>query len=804
MISETSASWIKHVALALACAAAILFIHPFALTLTVPAAAWLPAGIALGAMIVLGPRLWPGALVGWAAAAAATGLPPLAAVLSAMAGTAGAAAGAALFRRVGADPTLERFRDVGWMLLGAVPVAATVTAVAGYLALRVTGLPPVAQGAGAGLPGYAVCALYSVLGFAPLAMGVSLRQRLAATARKWAELGAIAAIRAATTLLTAMATPYPVQLAMVVFNFPLLAWTALRFNLLVVGLLLSFTLFWGMAATTMGLGPLQDFGAVERWVPLTGFTVLATVMALLAHAAMSAARRLQRDLIASEQRLHDIAESASDFFWETDEKGRLLYVSERFTEFVGSETEVLLGRLGFEDALSELRAGDWPEVTDSIRRRRAYRNLRVPVTIMTGEQRVLQVSGKPVFEADGTFRGYRGACSDITEQLAAADALFQAQKMETVGQLTGGLAHDFNNLLAVIIGNMELSEEAVRDDAPTRAMVRKAIDAAERGALLIQRLLAFSRRQALSPRMVDVAEQITGLEDILRQAAGDGVAVRTDLEAGLWQIRVDPTQLEAALLNMALNSRDAMNGSGRLEIVARNVAVGDDARGRDPLMPGDYVSLAVTDTGEGMSEETLAHIFEPFFTTKETGRGSGLGLSMVYGFVRQSGGGIDAASTPGKGTTITLFLPRHQETQADTRDGVAAEPLSGAGEHILLVEDDPDVRDLMARRLQLLGYDVTVAEDGHRALGMLPQQRDIDLLLTDIVLPGGLYGDNLAQQARALRPGLKVLFMSGYPKTARDRMADDNAAILRKPFRNQELAQALHRALHEAAPRGNA
>ncbi|MBI1180300.1 MAG: PAS domain S-box protein [Alphaproteobacteria bacterium] len=795
MVPKSSSQWVWCGVLALACMTASAASASLTLTLGIPPPAWVPAGLAFGALAAWGLALWPGALLGWLLGALAAGLAPPDALIAAAAGTAGAAAGAAVFRWAGARPQLDRFRDVGILLLGALPLDAAVSAVAGSAGFAATGLA--ARGLVPLLLGGLVCAAFSLMAFTPLALGLRTSRWPRWTVRQWWELAAVFAVKTVSAAALVLPLPQAVHLAILILNFPILAWMAMRFNLLALGALLALTLGWGLVGTAMGYGPLVVVGYPALWFPLTGFAVLASSTSLLLYAATEVARRMRRDLTVSERRLRDIADSASDFFWETDESGRLLYVSERFAEFVGSETEVLLGRLGFEDTLAELRAGDWPEVTEAIRQRRGYRNLRVPVTVMSGDQRVLQVSGKPVFDDAGVFRGYRGACSDVTEQLEAADALFQAQKMETVGQLTGGLAHDFNNLLAVIIGNLELAEEYLDGMAEAAGMVRKAIDASERGALLIQRLLAFSRRQALSPRVVDVNALVSGFADIIRQAAGDGVAVKRTLHSGLWLVRVDPTQLESAILNLALNGRDAMKQGGTLTIETRNQAVGEgDGAVGDGLVPGDYVTVSVSDTGCGMDEETLSRVFEPFFTTKETGRGSGLGLSMVYGFARQSGGAVDARSTPGEGTTMTVYLPRHAEADgAGTGIGGGDAVPHGRGERILLVEDDPGVRDLMARRLLQLGYQVSVAEDGAKALALLGREPGIALLLSDIVLPGGLYGDNVAQEARKLRPDLKVLFMSGYPKTARDRIGGEEMPVLRKPFRNQDLARQLRRLL---------
>jgi PAS domain S-box-containing protein len=798
MIPRSRSDLIANALLALACAALAGLAGDYAIPGPLPPQSWWPAGVALGALIGFGTAVWPGVLAGWLAGAWYAGASPAAALGFAAAGTAAALAGALAFRRLGLAPGLDRMRDVALTLGAVIPGVALLAAL--------LGLAPALLSDGDGLAGplavQTAAALFSAMAFVPLLLGLAQGRPIATGAGRWLEFAAIVGLKTLTAVLISFSDlPYPVKLAFVVMSFPLLAWMAVRFNLLATGVLVAITLLYGMAGTVQGAGPLHQFAPGGQWTTLSVFGVLSAATALMLHAAVEAMRRVQRDLADSERRLRDIADSASDFFWETDAQGRLLYVSERFADFVGSQTEVLLGRFGFRDEIDTLTEADWPRLTESLKARAPYRNLRVPITTMTGARKVLQVSGKPMLDAAGRFLGYRGACSDVTDQIESADALFQAQKMETVGQLTGGLAHDFNNLLAVIIGNLELAEDALDDRERAGALLRKALGAAERGATLIQRLLAFARRQALSPRVVDVNALIAGLGDILEHSLGDRIALRRDLAADPWLVRVDPSQLEAAILNLALNARDAMETGGLLSIATRNAPVGaDDWHGRDPLQPGDYVAVSISDTGSGMAPETLARAFEPFFTTKEAGRGSGLGLSMVYGFVRQSGGAVDARSAPGAGTTITLYLPRHVEAGAEAGAAAPGAPV-GRGERILLVEDDAALRDLVARRLAALGYDAVAVEDARAALDRLGDGADIDLLLTDVVLPGGMYGDALAEEARRRRPDLPVLFMSGYPRSALDRLGrlDQAAQVLRKPFRNQELAARLRGLLDRSA-----
>ncbi|MFZ0695022.1 MAG: PAS domain-containing protein [Alphaproteobacteria bacterium] len=388
---------------------------------------------------------------------------------------------------------------------------------------------------------------------------------------------------------------------------------------------------------------------------------------------------------------------------------------------------------------------------------------------------------------------------DVTERVTMEAQLRQSQKMEVVGQLTGGIAHDFNNLLAVILGNLEVIEERVAADPATRALVRPAVNAAERGALLTERLLAFSRKQALRPQTVNLKDTVTGMTEILRRTLGAGIAIETICGAGLWSCDADPGQLENAILNLAINARDAMPNGGQLTIEISNARLDDDyAAAQADVLPGHYVVISISDTGVGMPPEILRHVFEPFYTTKEVGRGTGLGLSMVYGFVKQSGGHVTIYSEPDKGTTVRLYFPRVRHSATAARPDDSSQPNYFArGETILVVEDDPDVRSLAVTLLGDLGYKVLEAGNGKSALDLLNENSHVNLLLSDIVLPGGMGGNALAAEARKISPGLRVVFMSGYTEKAvvRHGQIDASEMMLQKPFRRAELARKLRQAL---------
>ncbi len=391
-------------------------------------------------------------------------------------------------------------------------------------------------------------------------------------------------------------------------------------------------------------------------------------------------------------------------------------------------------------------------------------------------------------------RLFTGIIHDNSARRAAEEQLHHAQKMEAVGQLTGGIAHDFNNLLTVVIGNLEMLETRVADDK-ARSLVRQAEEAAELGADLIDRLLTFARRRSLEPQSLDLNELILGLGDILRRALGEAIDLSILLSPGLWQVRSDQGQLENALLNLCLNARDALGTGGRVTIEAANAELDGEATAGDPeVRPGSYVRLSVADDGPGMPPEVRARAFEPFFTTKEPGVGTGLGLSMVYGFAKQSGGFARIASEPGSGTTVSLFLPRWEGALSETlAEDAGAEDLRGRGETILVVEDDARVRQLSVQRLTSLGYRVREAGSGQAALDALEAHDGIALLFTDIVMPGGMTGRELAAAVREKHPDVKVLYTSGY--AAQCGALGPGEAVLPKPYRTSELAIQLRRIL---------
>ncbi|MBR0793408.1 PAS domain S-box protein [Bradyrhizobium manausense] len=396
---------------------------------------------------------------------------------------------------------------------------------------------------------------------------------------------------------------------------------------------------------------------------------------------------------------------------------------------------------------------------------------------------------------------YVGIVHDLTARKLTEQQLQQAQKMETVGQLSGGIAHDFNNLLTVIIGNAEHLSEQLKGRPDLRQFADDICQSGERGAELTQRLLAFSRRQLLRPQTIDCRELILSMLKLFKRTLRENIEISTAFGPGTIQAFADRSQLESAVLNLALNAQDAMPSGGHLTLSTELAAVDDDYRALHPEMAsGAYALISITDDGEGMTPEVIEHAFEPFFTTKEVGKGSGLGLSMVYGFAKQSDGHVSIYSEQGLGTTIRIYLPcAGGQLLTDATDNEDAAPRGH--ETILIAEDDPFVRSSVILRVEALGYRVVAAVNGKEALQRLRADPGIDMLFTDIVMPGGMSGWELADQARRIRPGLPVLFTSGYAleTLVEQGRAQAQAVVLTKPYRKAELAQRLRDAFSAAA-----
>ncbi|MFL5268139.1 MAG: ATP-binding protein [Stellaceae bacterium] len=537
-------------------------------------------------------------------------------------------------------------------------------------------------------------------------------------------------------------------------------------------------------------------------------------------------------LTVSERRYRTLAEALPQLVWTSKPDGQRDYFSRQWVEYTGISEEQQLGLAWVEKVVH-------PDDRDRIREHwlmavEAQDQYEADLRIRRadGQYRWFKARGTPVRDGGRIVRWF-GTCTDITDiveareaskrnrdelerlviertrNLAAAndrltaeiaerqrteEALLQAQKLEAVGQLTSGVAHDFNNLLTGVLGNLELLERRLKSEGSLRR-VRAARLAAERGARLTHQLLAFSRKQRLAPTPLDLNRLVSEASDMLFRTIGATVRIETVLTDRLWPALVDPTQIELVLLNLAINARDAMPEGGRLTIRTANVS-----RGETPadLTPGNYVMISVSDTGLGMSEEVLRKAAEPFFTTKEVGKGSGLGLSMVHGVATQSGGGLHIDSRPGRGTTVSVYLPRARRTSAATPESESQSAAVRRGQTILVVDDDPDVREVAVSSLQALGYCVSGAESGAAALDLLKRNGPVDLLLVDMAMPG-MNGVELIKRARQYFPRMRAMLVTGYADIAAFSPADGDL-ILQKPYRLGRLAESVAEALRRGAP----
>ncbi|MGI9414718.1 MAG: response regulator [Hyphomicrobiales bacterium] len=511
--------------------------------------------------------------------------------------------------------------------------------------------------------------------------------------------------------------------------------------------------------------------------------------------------RRNTQLEAVNRRLREIIDNSPSLITMRNLDGRFVMANRRFEEWHGMSRARAEGKASHELFAPEL-AGVYAITNENELRKGRVVEDEVDIAFPDGRTHTVLLTNFPVLDADGQLMGVGTIGTDMTDRRHAEDELRQAQKMEALGQLTGGIAHDFNNLLAVISGNLSLlrDESFVSDDR--NELIEDALASAKSGAELTHRLLAFGRRQTLHPQVIDTRELMSGLLRILERTLGETIEIERSLPDDLWPIEIDSGQFETALLNLALNARDAMPEGGRLGVETSNITLDRSmalADGQVP--PGDYVKITVSDTGAGMTGDVMERAVQPFFTTKDAKHGSGLGLSMVYGFAKQSGGYFALTSSPGAGTSATLYLPRtHAAIDRVLGDGEDAGKPAYKGERILLVEDDSRVRRMARRILRALGYDVLEAEDGEVALTLLKATPDIDLLFTDIVLPRELNGFELAAAARQISPDLQVLYTSGYAEDPllRGRNTVDPIRLVRKPFLKEDLAREVGLALGHA------
>ena len=496
----------------------------------------------------------------------------------------------------------------------------------------------------------------------------------------------------------------------------------------------------------------------------------------------------------SEQRFRDYAETSSDWFWETGPDHAFTYISERLSAF-GIDPAALIGKSRLDAATDlETEPQKWREHIATLERHEPFRSFEYTCRGLAGQQRHVSVNGRPIFAADGRFMGYRGTATDLTKQHEAEERLRQSQKMDAIGQLTGGVAHDFNNVLTVISGTIDILREGMADRPQLVAVAQLIEDAATRGAEITSQLLTFARRQPLEPREIDVNGMVNDTAKLLKPTLGEHIEIERVLANNAWSALADPSQLSAAIINLAINARDAMPGGGKLTFKTANVMLDEvDASDAGKVKTGEFVMIAVTDTGQGIPADIRDRVFEPFFTTKGIGLGTGLGLSMVYGFAKQSGGTVEIDSEEGCGTVIKLYLPRSAGRAAMTAEPAHATGTPRGHETILVVEDDALVQGYVIAQLGSLGYRTLVAHDGVAALALVDQGVDFDLLFTDVILPGGMNGRELAKAVLKRRGEVKVLYTSGYTDNAivHEGRLDPGVALLGKPYRKSHLAQKI-------------
>jgi PAS domain S-box-containing protein len=558
----------------------------------------------------------------------------------------------------------------------------------------------------------------------------------------------------------------------------------------------------------------HNSGVTEyEWVEVTKFPIRDDAGRLVAIGGfdidISQERRSAAALLASEEslrtseaRYRNVVELIHDAIW-IHKDGNIQFANPAAARLFGVESPAqLVGKSIFSLLHTDDRALAEERTRILMRDRQPLPSAELRVGALDGTAKVVEIHPTS-FEQDGNVY-VLSAGRDITEQRTAESQLRQTQKMEAVGNLTGGIAHDFNNLLLVIMGSIEAALDLPPEK--TRGMLSNALSASQRGAALVQKLLAFSRRQALRPEGVNINRLTSEMVDLLRRTLGGGIEIDLRLLEDLWTTFTDRSQLENALLNLAINARDAMAGSGKLTIETANIHLDQtNILQNSDIAPGDYVMLAVTDTGTGMTPDVLERAMEPFFTTKGAGKGSGLGLSMIYGFAKQSRGYVKIYSEAGHGTTVRLYLPRHRASAAHDPTpqpvGAATGEDPRGHEIILVVEDDAEVMKLVSSQMESLGYRVITAANGPQALEILNADHSLNLLFTDIVMPGGMNGRQLAEAARKIRPGLKVLYTSGYTRNAivHQGRLDQGVKYLAKPYRRSDLARKLRQVLDASA-----
>ena len=774
---------------------------------------WPPTGIAIAALTLLGYRYWPAVALGAFLANAATPVPLLAAAGIALGNTLEALVAAYLIcRTAGPRPQLDNLPQVRAFLVAA-PLGALCAALIGPLSLWLAGaLSPSAVPAATAV--WWAGDLLGALVVAPVFFTWAVRPSTEGSTRRLLE---VAMLCLATIVAAELALGRVVDGAVLrqvdyhYLLFPFVIWAALRFGARGASLMSLTVAAVAVAHTVQGGGPFVSATTVRTLFSLTGYLGVVTVTGLV----LAAAVRWERDqatkaLMESEERLRRALDAARMGTWFWSVKSNVLIWDDNLRQLYGltpaervATHEEFLAQVHPEDRAGVAR------VVEEVVKDGGDLECEFRVLLPDGRIRWIANQGELVRDEQGEPVYLTGVSTDVTERRVAEDRLRQAHRMESVGRLAGGVAHETNNQMSVVLGSTDFILRRLDVPEAVRADVEFIRKAAERTAAVTAQLLAFSRRQILKPEILDLNALVKGWEPVLRRIMGEDCVVELRLSPNLGLVRADPGQLEQVLLNLALNARDAMPRGGRITVETLPATLtGEYARLKPGTMvrPGDYVVLAVSDTGHGMDKKTLSHIFEPFFTTKGIGQGTGLGLSTVYGIVKQSDGYVWVYSEPGQGTAFKIYFPIKTGAAAATRRDSAPQR-SRAGESILLVEDDPPVRSMMRRTLEDAGYGVLEAGGAAEALDILTRTAGkISLLLTDVVMPG-ISGRELATRVADLVPGIPVLFTSGYTDGEIERrgLLEPGAAFLQKPLTPVALVRAVRERLELAThPSGSA
>lgn len=760
---------------------------------------WPPTGIAFAALTLMGSRYWPGVALGAFFANAATPVPLLAAAGIALGNTLEAVVAAYFLRRSGGSrPQLDDLRQVRTLILVAAPVGALCAAAIGPLSLWVTeALPSGALPAAA-----AVWWTGDVLGalvVGPVFFSWAAPGQSQDNPRRLLEAVVLCAgtIAAAELGLGLVITDFLRAVDYQYLLFPFVIWAALRFGARGASLMTLALSAVAVAHTVQGGGPFVGATAMRTLFEVALYLAVVAVTGLVLAAAVRWERlQATKALGQSEDRLRRALDAARMGTWFWSVENSVLSCDENLRQLYGLAPGDLVSR--HQELLDRVHPEDKTFVSGAVHR--ALRDghgldYEFRVLLPDGRVRWIADQGEVHRDDDGRATYVTGVSMDITERRVAEDRLRQAQRMESVGRLAGGVAHEANNQMSIVLGAADFIlrrndvPDAVRGDAE---FIRKA---AERTAAVTAQLLAFSRRQILKPAVLDLNLVLKGWEPVLRRVMGEDCGVTLQLASGLGLVRADPGQLEQVLLNLSINARDAMPRGGNITVETFNTELtGPYARSKPgtTVRPGHYVVLAVTDTGHGMDKETMSHIFEPFFTTKGIGQGTGLGLATVYGIVKQSDGYIWVYSESGQGTAFKIYLPRMEQTAS--QPAVVPEPArSRAAETILVVEDETSVRSVMRRALEDAGYYVLEAGGSAEALEVLTRHSGpVSLVLTDVVMPGNS-GPELAHRIEELVPHMPVLFTSGYPdgEISRRGLLEPGAVFLQKPFSPAALVAAV-------------